>query len=226
MTIWAVLPIKRTDHAKQRLSPALSPATRQELAIAMFQDVLDALIAAPGLAGIAIVTEDPVIDALARQAGCRVLTEAAASGHTAAVMAAARTLAAERRGGMLTLPGDIPSITPAEIAALLAAHRPAPSFTIAPSHDDHGSNAILMSPPDAVPLRFGNDSFHPHCRAATASGLTPTIVRLPGFAADLDNPDDLHRLAALPATTRTHAVLSKRPASMVTASPLTQPHRP
>jgi 2-phospho-L-lactate guanylyltransferase len=210
VSIWAVLPIKRTDQAKQRLSSALSPATRQDLAIAMFQDVLDALIATPGLAGIAVVTEDPVIDQLARRAGCRILTDAAASGHTAAVMAAAHTLAAERHSGMLTLPADIPLITPAEIATLLAAHRPAPSFTIAPSHDDHGSNAILMSPPDALTLRFGDDSFHPHCRAAMACGLTPTIIRLPGFANDLDNPEDLQRLLATSSQTRAHAVLSKR----------------
>ena len=210
MSIWAVLPIKRTDQAKQRLRNVLSPAERQDLAIAMFRDVLDALVAAPGLAGIAIVTEDPAIDRIARQAGCRILTEAAASGHTAAVMAAARRLTAEARGGMLTLPGDIPSITPAEIATLLAAHNPAPSFTIAPSHDELGSNAIIMAPPDALDLRFGDDSFHPHCRAARASGLSPTIVHLPGFARDLDNPDDIQRFLSISSATRTYAMLSKR----------------
>ena len=212
--IWAVLPIKRTDQAKQRLRGALSPAGRQELVIAMFQDVLDALVAAPGLAGIAVVTEDPAIDCYARQAGCRILTEATATGHTGAVMAAARLLAAEGRDGMLTLPGDIPLVTAGEIATLLAAHRLAPSFTIAPSHDELGSNAIIMSPPDVMTLRFGDDSFHPHCQAATASGLTPTIVRLPGFAGDLDSPDDIQRFMASASKTRAHAVLSKRAGSV------------
>ena len=74
---------------------------------------------------------------------------------------------------MLTLPGDIPLVTAAEIERLLAAHRPAPSFTIAPSHDEQGSNAIIMSPPDAVTLRFGDDSFFPHLAAAEARGIAP-----------------------------------------------------
>ena len=38
-------------------------------------------------------------------------------------MAAARRLAAEGRGAMLTLPGDIPLVTAAEIERLIAAHR-------------------------------------------------------------------------------------------------------
>ena len=36
-------------------------------------------------------------------------------------------------------------------ARRLAAHREAPSFTIAPAHDDLGSNAVACSGPDAVP---------------------------------------------------------------------------
>jgi 2-phospho-L-lactate guanylyltransferase len=208
--IWAVLPVKRTDQAKQRLRPALSPVARQDLAIAMVQDVLDALTASPGLAGIAVVTVDAVIGGYASLAGCRVLTGAATEGHTAAVMSAARLLAAEGRGGMLTLPGDIPLVTPAEIAALLAAHRPGRAFTIAPSHDEGGSNGILMSPPDAMTLRFGDDSFHPHCAAARAHGLAPTIVNLPGFACDLDHPEDIGRFLAVPSATRARAVLAKQ----------------
>ncbi len=208
--IWAVLPVKRTDQAKQRLRAALSPVARQDLAIAMVQDVLDALTAAPRLAGIAVVTVDAVIGAYASKAGCRVLTGAAEEGHTAAVMSAARLLAAEGCSGMLTLPGDIPLVTPGEIAALLAAHRPGRAFTIAPSHDEGGSNGIILSPPDAMALRFGDDSFHPHCAAAAAAGLAPVVVKLPGFACDLDNPEDLDRFMAIPSATRARAVLAKQ----------------
>ena len=97
---------------------------------------------------------------------------------------------------MLTLPGDIPLVTAAEIERLIAAHLPAPSFTIAPSHDEMGSNAILMSPPDAVTLRFGDDSFRPHLAAARAAGIEPTVVNLPGIALDIDNPADLAHFCA------------------------------
>jgi 2-phospho-L-lactate guanylyltransferase len=103
---------------------------------------------------------------------------------------------------MLAVPGDIPLVTAHEIAQLLAAHRPAPSFTIAPSHDEMGSNAVLMSPADAVPVRFGDDSFFPHLAAAKARGLAPTVLHLPGIALDIDNPADLAHFARLGSRTR------------------------
>ena len=40
--IWAVIPVKGGALAKQRLADALSPRLRKDLALAMFQDVLDA----------------------------------------------------------------------------------------------------------------------------------------------------------------------------------------
>jgi 2-phospho-L-lactate guanylyltransferase len=121
------------------------------------------------------VTTDPEALRLAARYDCACMAEGAEDGHTGAVTAAAQRLAREGRGGMLTLPGDIPLVTAVEIGRVITAHRPAPSFTIVPSHDERGSNAILMSPPDAVKLRFGEDSFFPHLAAAEAHGIAPTV---------------------------------------------------
>jgi len=200
--IWVVVPVKDTSAAKQRLAPAVPPHLRQALALAMLEDVLAALAGVSGLAGRLLVTTDPAARRLATSYGAQCIDEGAGDGHTGAVTAAARRLAREGRGGMLTLPGDIPLVTAAEIASLIAAHRPAPSFTIAPSHDEQGSNAILLSPPDAVPLRFGEDSFFPHLAAAEACGIAPSVVHLPGVAFDIDNPVDLAHFARLGSRTR------------------------
>jgi len=43
--IWAVIPVKETHDAKQRLASALSAPLRQALALAMLKDVLDAVCA-------------------------------------------------------------------------------------------------------------------------------------------------------------------------------------
>ena len=189
--IWAVLPIKDLTQAKQRLAARLTPGQRQALAAIMAEDVLDALAAVPQLAGILVVTVDPAAAALAHRYGARVSTEGARDGHTGAVTAAARLLAQEGRAGMIAVPGDIPRMAAGEITALLAAHGSAPAFTIAPAHDDLGSNAVLCSPPDAVPLRFGEDSFFPHLDAARRAGLAPTVIRQAGIAMDIDHPADL-----------------------------------
>ena len=209
--IWAIVPVKEFEGAKQRLSPVLSPEERHALAAIMLEDVLEALSAVRELAGLIVVTVDPAAAALGLRYGARIVTEGARDGHTGAVTAAARLLVREGHGTMMTMPGDIPRATPAEIAATVAAHRVAPSFTIAPAHDDLGSNTIVMSPPDAVPLRFGEDSFYPHLDAARARGIDPLVVRHPGIGMDIDNPVDLVAFLKMspPAPTRTLAFLEQ-----------------
>ena len=219
MGVWAVVPVKELDRAKERLAQVLPPERRQALMLAMLEDVLAALAATPGLGGLAVVTVDAAAWRLAERYGARIIEIGARDGHSGAVAAAAKLLAAEGCPGMLTLPGDIPLVAPAEITQLLAAHPAAPSFTIAPSRDERGSNAIICSPPDAVPLRFGEDSFFPHLRAAETCGIRPTVLRLPGIALDIDTPEDLAALTLVPSATRAHALLAPQRAEAVIGDP-------
>jgi len=207
--IWAVIPVKETPGAKQRLSASVPTHLRREFVLAMLEDVLAAVSQARGLAGIAVVTVDSGAGSLAQRYGARILTGDARGGHTAAVAAAARVLAAEGIGGMVQFPGDIPLVTPEEISFVLSMHRAAPSFTIVPSHDDFGSNAVVVSPPTAVPLTFGEDSFFPHLRTARLCGIDPLVVRLPGIGRDIDNAEDLHAFARIASTTRTQTFLDR-----------------
>jgi 2-phospho-L-lactate guanylyltransferase len=201
--IWAVLPVKDTATAKQRLSPTLSPAQRRDLALAMLEDVLEALAAVRALAGILVVTIDDTAARIAVRYGASISHEAATTGHTGAVMGAARMLA--RQGAaMLALPGDVPLVTPRDVERVIGALRGAPGFVIVPARDELGSNAILCSPADAVPLRFGENSFFPHLAAARAQGIEPVILPL-----DIDGPDDLAAFAAMQSPTRARALLDQ-----------------
>jgi 2-phospho-L-lactate guanylyltransferase len=209
--VWAVVPVKEFEGAKQRLSSCLSGEERRALATFMLEDVLEAVSAVRKLAGVLVVTVDSVATSLAARYGARIVLEGAREGHTGAVAAAQRLLAHEGRPSMMTMPGDIPRLTSAEIVATLAAHRAAPAFTIVPAHDDLGSNAVLCSPPDAVRLRFGEDSFYPHLDAARSRGIDPLVVRQPGIGMDIDNPADLLAFLRMspPAPTRTLAFLEQ-----------------
>ncbi len=48
------------------------------------------------------------------------MTEGALDGHTGAVNGMARVLAAEGKGALLTMPGDIPRVTSAEVDAVVS----------------------------------------------------------------------------------------------------------
>ena len=209
--IWAVIPVKESDGAKHRLSGLLSPPERRCLAETMLTDMLDAVAGSRLLAGVMIVTLDPHATALGEKIGARIVTEGARNGHTGSVNAGRRLLASEGRGGMITMPGDIPATRAGEIDAVLSAHLAAPSFTISPAHDDLGSNAVVCSPPESVPLRFGDNSYFPHLDAARLQGIEPTVIRQPGIAIDIDHPADLALFLRLPqsAGTRTRTLLEE-----------------
>jgi 2-phospho-L-lactate guanylyltransferase len=207
--IWAVVPIKETAQAKQRLADAVPVELKPRLALAMAEDVLSALAAAPGLAGILVMTIDAAASEVARRYGARVLADGARDGQTGAVRAAARALTGESRTAMLAIPGDVPLITPEEVQELMRAHDRMRDFIITPAHDERGSNAILCAPPELVPLQFGDDSFAPHLEAAKRSGLEPKIIRLAGIGLDIDNPRDLAAFLQVPSRTRTRVLLQE-----------------
>jgi 2-phospho-L-lactate/phosphoenolpyruvate guanylyltransferase len=207
--LWVVAPVKDLPNAKQRLAGVLTVHERQGLFRAMLQDVLSALAASARLAGILLVTRDPEARRLAKHYGARVLLEEENRGHTAASSLGARTLAREGIEGMVQLPADIPLLTPEDIGALLDMHGEAPAVTLAPSRDERGSNAVACSPPDLLPLRFGDDSFLPHVLRARALGIEPQIVRRPALALDIDTPDDLAAFLGAPSRTRAYAYLAE-----------------
>jgi 2-phospho-L-lactate guanylyltransferase len=200
--------VKDTRFSKQRLADVLSTGNRQMLALAMLRDVLAALAATPGLARIMVVTEDPAATQIARDYGMRVSIAGARDGHTGAVSAAAGLLAGEGLG-MLALPADIPLVAPADIVRVLESHAQSPAFTIVPAHDLQGSNAVLCTPADAVPLRFGTNSYFPHLAAARACGIVPREVRVPCIERDVDTPEDLAACIAAGGHTSAHRFLAE-----------------
>ena len=135
------------------------------------------------------------------------LTELSNDGQSAAVERAAAELGRAGVESLLQVPGDVPSASVGEIAAVLAAHAGAgdgaPAITLVPSHDRRGTNCVLCSPPGVLPFAFGHDSFKPHCEAARAQGIEPTILSLPGLGLDIDTPDDLRTFVARPTAGRT-----------------------
>jgi 2-phospho-L-lactate guanylyltransferase len=191
MEIWACVPVKQFTGAKQRLAPLLGAEQREVLAAMMLEDVLAALASATRIVGILVNTVDPRAAALAERYGAHVISDGARDGHTGAVNGMGRALSAAGNAALLTVPGDIPRVTAAEIDAVASTCRAAPSFTIVPAHDELGSNAVVCAPPFVVPLRFGDDSYFPHLLAARRHDVEPTVLRLPGIGLDIDHPVDL-----------------------------------
>lgn len=206
MAVMAVVPVKDFTEAKQRLQAILSPDERWRLAEAMFSDVLDALLSTFDPECITVVTKDERAIAMAAERHIPVIRESENRGETEAVALAVEALIQRDVRTMLVIPGDIPLITGQDIEKIVEAGR-STDVVLVPSRDGRGTNAALLTPPNALPLRFGNDSFRSHLMAAEARRRRTTVLRLPRVALDVDTPADVMALASWPARTRTQAML-------------------
>jgi 2-phospho-L-lactate guanylyltransferase len=189
--IWGIVPVKAFDLAKQRLRGVLSHEERQSLAVAMLSDVLAETSQAKRLSGFVVVSRDVKAIEIGHQFGARVLSMRSDTNLSSAVTAAARLLASEGVGRVLTIPGDVPLISSVEVDLICDSLVSVPNVTLLPNRDESGTNCIAVSPPNAMPFEFGPASFQRHCLSAKQSYLDSRIMRLPGFALDIDVPDDV-----------------------------------
>lgn len=199
MNIAALMPVKGFRNAKQRLTPVLSGAARELLAETMFRDVLRQVRTARGLAGTFVVTRDDKVADIAALTGAEVIRERVENGETAAVDFARQELKCAGCEAVLILPGDMPLVRAADVEEILAQvprDAAAPFALLVPSHDRKGTNALLLAPPDVIPLRFGYDSFTFHLSQVTAQGLPIRFYENEHIALDIDEPKDLERFLA------------------------------
>jgi 2-phospho-L-lactate/phosphoenolpyruvate guanylyltransferase len=187
----AILPVKSFGAAKQRLAPALGAGSRQALAQAMFADVLGSLRRVPALDAVVVVTADRAAEAVALGARVRVLRDTEEAGQSAAALIGIRHAQASGYERVLLVPGDTPLLDPGEVDAMLA---PARSVVIVPDRHGTGTNALLLSPPDAIEPSFGPGSRDRHVAAAEASGAPYAVEEVSTLMLDVDTGEDLAEL--------------------------------
>jgi 2-phospho-L-lactate guanylyltransferase len=204
----AVLPVRSFASAKQRLAAGLSPELRRALAEAMFRDVLTAVGQSTELDGVIVVTADRRARSIATEHAVAVVADTE-QGHSAAALvgiAAAIQVGAERA---VLVPGDCPALDARELDRLLSRAVVPPSVLIVPDRHGTGTNALVLTPLDALPPSFGPGSCARHVVQARAAGVNPEVVDVPSLATDVDTPEDLDALEALLASTGAPAATTR-----------------
>jgi len=223
--IWAIVPVKRLSLAKQRLAPVLSRRERAELVRSMLHDVLTTLRATPQLAGIIVVSGDPMVANLARQFDARIVGDVMEAGINAAVQQGLRTLDA-LSPGVLVVPADVPFATAADLQAVIRELDKYP-VVLVPALSDGGTNTLAMRRPDLIAPSFGDDSLARHQALAHDAGVGCGVVRSEGLGRDIDYPKDLVPWTGAKKFSLTAALLAEfklagRPG--VTAFPVSKRH--
>jgi 2-phospho-L-lactate/phosphoenolpyruvate guanylyltransferase len=201
-----LIPVKDLSNAKQRLGAALDQAHRSQLAEAMLRDVLTAASGVCSRVDVALVTGDQRAKEMAAEFGVLVIEDTRNESETVAIEMATAWAEAQGYDATMVIPGDIPLIRSEELHRVLDA-APEEGMVIVPAYDRRGSNCILRRPASIIPLRFGNDSFLPHCEAMQRTGKPLVIMESDGIGLDIDNPHELDLLLAREGDTNAQRLL-------------------
>jgi 2-phospho-L-lactate guanylyltransferase len=159
--------------------------------------VLASLRRVPGLDSVAVVTGDRVAEAAALGERVTVLRDSEQAGQSAAALIGIRYAQDRAFDRVLLVPGDTPLLDPGEVAVLLRRGQDeALSVVIVPDRHGEGTNALLLSPPDAITPCFGPGSRDRHVAAAEAAGVAYAVDPVPTLMLDVDTGEDLAVLSA------------------------------
>ncbi len=209
MRVAALVPFKCFTRAKGRLRTRYSDREVEQLGHAMLADVLGALTRAACLERVTVLTDDPAVAEVARQARAAVRLRTPDPGLNPAIEDATRELIDEGFEAVVVVLGDVPLLQTPEVETVVDAGEKQP-VVLVPSSDG-GTSLLFRRPPDCIPACFGPDSAKAHVRAARERGLEPRWLSdlHPGTALDLDTPEDAQRLLETGVVCRTTELLRK-----------------
>jgi 2-phospho-L-lactate guanylyltransferase len=160
--------------------------------MAMLQDVIVSLSRGRRLAGIAVVSGDPVAERIARAHGATFIGDPAENCDiNSAVTFGTGVLRRIGAGLVAIIPADVPLVDANEVEeGLDLAHR---TFTtvVIPDRRRSGTNGLMFAAGAPPEFSYGSDSFTKYLQ----QGVAMTPLKLGSLELDIDDPPDLQLLA-------------------------------
>lgn len=187
--MWIILPVKHCQDSKLRLKDILSDEQRSRFSYLLLMDTLQTLCSSMHVQGVTVISSDHSLSRLAEQYNVEFILTNRDSGYANDVMDAVNTLSISSQDKIAIIPTDLPQLSHGDLELLDTTHKE--GITLCAAEKDGGTNALVFTPPLAIPLLFGLDSFNKHQQAARDKGITVKIVQASGMQRDVDRPDDL-----------------------------------
>jgi 2-phospho-L-lactate guanylyltransferase len=187
--VTALIPVKSLAAGKSRLSSTLDPERRMQLTRESLRRVVHVLQNTPGIAEIVVISVDEAVAEWAKRWHVTFLREEKRGLNEALAQARQHVSHAP---AVLVLHSDLAAVSVNDIESMVAlCDAGERCVVIAPDRHGHGTNALLLKPPQVINFAFGPGSAQRHIAQAEAQGITPTLYHSESISLDLDSPDDL-----------------------------------
>ncbi len=191
MNLFAIVPVKRFENAKTRLSSILDRDDRIHLSSLMLEDTLSTLSSSSSLMKVIIVSSDKRAEKFARKHGANFVNEGREKGVNSAVALAESYCIREAADATIIVPHDLPLLDEGDISkAQKLAEKESKCIVICPSRRYDGTNMLLRKPPSVIATFYGFDSYNMHIKTAASHGISIKYFLSESLMYDIDTPDD------------------------------------
>ncbi len=189
------IPMKDLSECKTRLASCLGEKARSNLARLLYIRTLEFItpIALENGFDLAVVTNSTEAINIASAFKAQIIHEPPFGTLSKAVKLASDWACINKYDRFCVIPADLVAPDPGEMKKFLNSKA---IVTICPSVDQ-GTNALMLSPPNAIEFHYGPRSSIAHFNSAMKAGLKPVLMPFESLSFDLDQTDCLDRAFAI-----------------------------
>jgi 2-phospho-L-lactate guanylyltransferase len=196
MKTFAIVPVKKFENSKTRLSPMLNADDRIHLSWLMLDDTLSVLASVQRLLQLVVVSSERRAEEIASKHGAKFLREEKESGVNSAVTLADSYCTEQGADATVVIPQDLPLLDGVDIAmACDLAENESRCVVICPALRYDGTNLLLRKPSSVIKTYYDNDSYRMHIKAAGKLGIPVKLFLSKKVMSDVDTPEDARQLA-------------------------------
>jgi 2-phospho-L-lactate guanylyltransferase len=192
MKTFAIVPVKRFENAKTRLSSILDTDDRIRLSLLMLEDTLQILSIVNLLTQVITVSADKRVEEIAVKYGANFLLEENERGVNSAVaLANSYCMKKKAADATVVIPHDLPLLDSTDVSKVCElAENESSCIVICPSLRYDGTNMLLRKPPSIIATFYDADSYNMHVKAAIQLGVPVKRFFSKALMHDIDTPED------------------------------------
>tara|TARA_B100001750_G_scaffold46743_1_gene34989 strand:- start:964 stop:1641 length:678 start_codon:yes stop_codon:yes gene_type:complete len=209
MRIGVIIPVKKFNKSKQRLSSVFTLEQRIELTKNMLFDICDVLIESSYFDEIVIVSSEDEIAKYEKYNNITHLNDDRISGVNNAVEIGNKYFIKKGFESTLVIPGDIPLINDKVLKKFVECIKDN-QVIITPSKSKNGTNLLFRSPPDIIGTSYDENSYFNHLDMIKNKKLRCMKYLEDSISLDLDEPKDIQIINESLEYCRTEIMLKNR----------------